>query len=152
MEFSSGNTTRPYCLLVTIISGNGLWLSGNKSLPESMWNKFFWLLGVTRPQWLNKLYHFVAWILTDDYINYDTTVTSAKSLAGVSINACLTAPSYFLEQCWLLIGEVLWHLPESNFTATAQTTILFNKFKYFAFEITIGYPRGQWVQTPLIEN
>ena len=41
---------------------------------------------------------------------------------------CLKAPSHYPNQCWLLIGEVLWHSPESNFTASTQTTIPYNEF------------------------
>ena len=33
---------------------------------------------------------------------------------------CLTAPSCYRNQCWLIIPEVLMHSPESNFTGTAQ--------------------------------
>ena len=29
---------------------------------------------------------------------------------------CLTAPSHYLNQCWLIITDVLWHSPKSNFT------------------------------------
>ena len=29
---------------------------------------------------------------------------------------CLMAPSHYLNQCWLMISEVLWHSPDSNFT------------------------------------
>ena len=29
---------------------------------------------------------------------------------------CLTAPSHYLNQFWLMIGEVLWHSPDSNLT------------------------------------
>ena len=29
---------------------------------------------------------------------------------------------HYLEQCWHLISEVLWHSPESNFTWSAQVT------------------------------
>ena len=32
---------------------------------------------------------------------------------------CLTAPSHYLNQCWLIISEVLWHSPEGNFTGNA---------------------------------
>ena len=35
---------------------------------------------------------------------------------------CLTAPSHYLNQCWLIISEVLWHLPENNFTGNVQDT------------------------------
>ena len=42
----------------------------------------------------------------------------------------LTAPSHYLNQCWLLISEFLWHSSESNVTDIAQATILCNTFKY----------------------
>ena len=29
---------------------------------------------------------------------------------------CLTAPSHYLNQCWLTISEVQWHSPAGNFT------------------------------------
>ena len=41
---------------------------------------------------------------------------------------CLTAPSHYLNQCWLFIDEVLWHSTESNFTASAKVTVLYNVF------------------------
>ena len=33
---------------------------------------------------------------------------------------CLTAPSHYLNQYWLLISDVLWNSPTSNSTASAQ--------------------------------
>ena len=36
---------------------------------------------------------------------------------------CLTVPSHYLNQCWLIIKFVLWYIPGSNFTRSA------NKFK-----------------------
>ena len=39
----------------------------------------------------------------------------------------LAAPIHYLNQWWLLISVVLWHSPESNFTAIAlEATILYN--------------------------
>ena len=32
---------------------------------------------------------------------------------------CLKAPSHYLNQCWLIISEVLRHSPEGNFTGNA---------------------------------
>ena len=40
---------------------------------------------------------------------------SMSTLAQV-MACCLTAPSHYLNQCWLMIREVLWHSPDSNFT------------------------------------
>ena len=32
---------------------------------------------------------------------------------------CLTAPSHYLAQCWLIINEVLWNSPKGNLTGIA---------------------------------
>ena len=58
---------------------------------------------------------------------------------------CLVAPSHYLNQCILIICKVLRHSPESNFTASAQTTILNNEFENYSFKVTPASPRGQWV-------
>ena len=38
-----------------------------------------------------------------------------STLAQV-MTCCLTAPSHYLNQCWLIISEVQWHSVENNFT------------------------------------
>ena len=40
---------------------------------------------------------------------------SRSTLAQV-MACCLTAPSHYLNQCWLMMSEVLWHSPDNNFT------------------------------------
>ena len=58
----------------------------------------------------------------------------------IPIIACwLKAPSHYLDQCWLLISEVPWHSPKSNFWAI----VLFKEFKNYTF--TTIFPWGQWV-------
>ena len=47
---------------------------------------------------------------------------------------CLMAPSHYLNQCWLLIGEDLWHSPKSNYTVSAQVTILYKAFENCTFK------------------
>ena len=42
---------------------------------------------------------------------------------------CLTAPSHYLNQCWLMISEVLWHSHDKNFT---------EKLKMFFFEMSLN--------------
>ena len=59
---------------------------------------------------------------------------------------CLTAPSHYLNQCWLITSEVLWHSPESNYTVSAQAPILYNKFENYTFKISATSPKGQWVK------
>ena len=42
---------------------------------------------------------------------------------------CLTVPSHYVNQCWLLISEVLWHSRESNFTLISRATTLYNELE-----------------------
>ena len=57
---------------------------------------------------------------------------------------CLTAPSHYLDECWLIISGVLWLSPESHFTWYAQDSYLWNKFENYWFKITNTPPRDQW--------
>ena len=43
----------------------------------------------------------------------------------------------------LLISEILWHEPESNFTASSPTIIMYNECENYTLKITITFPRGQ---------
>ena len=51
-------------------------------------------------------------------------VTKSGSTLSQIMAFCLMAPIHYLDQCWILISEVLWHSPEGNFTASAHATIL----------------------------
>ena len=42
---------------------------------------------------------------------------------------CLMAPSHYLNQCWLIISEVLWHSPDGNFTWNAQDIYPWREFE-----------------------
>ena len=58
---------------------------------------------------------------------------------------CLTEPSHYLNQCWYLFCEVLWHSHESSFNVSAQTTILWNEFENHSFKIIATSPKVQRV-------
>ena len=45
---------------------------------------------------------------------------SGSTLAQV-MACCLTAPSHYLNQCWLIISEVQWHSSEGNFIKDVST-------------------------------
>ena len=47
-----------------------------------------------------------------------------------------------MNTCWFLISEIQWHSPENNFTVSAQTTIPYDEFENYAFEITDTYIPG----------
>ena len=42
---------------------------------------------------------------------------------------CLTAPSHYLNQCWLIISEVLRHSSEGNFTENAKDVCSWYEFE-----------------------
>ena len=58
--------------------------------------------------------------------------TMAQTMA-----CCLKTPTHYLNQCWLLINEVLWPSFESNFSVNAHVTILYNEFEN-------GWERELW--------
>ena len=91
--------------------------------------------GVTRPQWVNtrlmawasnifvrtslpkkKVVWNVNWLWLSDAIQWHRSWLTLSKLM-----ACwLTAPSNYLNQCWLIITGILWHSPESNFIISLQ--------------------------------
>ena len=56
--------------------------------------------------------YFVNSLKPSDAIWWQRT---GSTLAQV-MACCLTAPSHYLNQCWLIISKVLWHSCEDNFT------------------------------------
>ena len=66
---------------------------------------------------------------------------SASILVQVTA-CCLTTPSHYLNQCWFIIGEVLWHLPQNHFTASAQATGLEMSLKITLLKLLSRLPRA----------
>ena len=58
---------------------------------------------------------------------------------------CLTAPSHYLNQCWLIISKVLWHSSEGNFVKIPQPPFTEVSLKNYLPIIKLKAPRGQWV-------
>ena len=44
---------------------------------------------------------------------------------------CLTAATHYLNQCWLMISEMLWHPPDSNFIPSPQGIYCLNEFETY---------------------
>ena len=70
---------------------------------------------------------------------------SGSTLAQV-MACCLMAPSHYLNQCWLITCETLWHSPEGNFTGNAQGIFPWYEFENYFSKITATSPWGQWVK------
>ena len=69
---------------------------------------------------------------------------------------CLRATNHYLNQYWLLISEVLWHSPESNFTASTQATVLYHEIENYTSRIAATSPRVlcvylYWVTTEKLQ-
>ena len=59
--------------------------------------------------------YYAAWV--DSLWPSDALMASQNVVTLVQVMACcLMAPSHYLNQCWLIISEVLWHSPGGNFT------------------------------------
>ena len=58
---------------------------------------------------------------------------------------CLTAPSHYLKQCWLIIRGVLWHTSESSFAGIVQGIDSGYEFEKDILKHIFKSPRGQWV-------
>ena len=71
---------------------------------------------------------------------------SGSTLAQI-MACCLTVPNHYLNWCLHLISDDWWHSPESNFTTSAHTIILYNEFENDTFKITPASPRGHWVNS-----
>ena len=61
------------------------------------------------------------------------------------VDCCTTASSHYLNQCSLIISEVLWYSSEDNFTRNAQDNYHWYEFENYKSTITAAAPRGQWV-------
>ena len=62
----------------------------------------------------------------------------------VQVKTChLAAPNHYLNQCWLLIKDVLWHSPESNFTISAWSPNMHWSLHLWNYH---PIPHGQWVK------
>ena len=75
---------------------------------------------------------------------------SGSTLAQV-MACCLMAPSHYLNQCWLMISDVLWHSPDSNFTKN-KILIVEMSWKFTKIETGVKSPRGQWVNVKVKKN
>ena len=58
---------------------------------------------------------------------------------------CLTAPSHYLDQCWLIISKVEWHSSKVKFTRDTSAIDHWNYLENLLPKSSITFPRAQWV-------
>ena len=142
---------------------NGLLHDGTKTLPEpTLTYHQRSVVAFTRGLFDKKYprYQSTQWKIThcnsQPYSSSGQWVNSLKPSEAIwrhrtgstlvqAMACCLTAPSHYLNQCWLIISEVLWHSPDSNFTENASDIYRWNDFEIYWFETVVKSPRGQWV-------
>ena len=116
----------------TLVHVMAWWRQATSHYVSQCWPRSLSPYGVTRPQWVNywpsmtcdklstllilKLEQQLYWLFnslwpSDAIWEHRTGSTMAQVMA-----CCLTAPSHYLNQCWLIISEVQWHSSEGNFT------------------------------------
>ena len=59
---------------------------------------------------------------------------------------CLTAPSHYLNQCWLIITKVQSHSSGNHFTKDTSAINHWNQFENYLTKFSFKSPRGQWVK------
>ena len=62
---------------------------------------------------------------------------------------CLTAPSHYLHQSWLIISKVLWHSSEGIVIRRTEYTNQYNKIENYILRIAFRSPRGQRVKVEI---
>ena len=76
---------------------------------------------------MQLLIHASYWVNTlgpsDAIWRWRSRLTLVQAMA-----CCLTAPSHYLNQCWLMITDVQWQSPEGNFATDTSPSI--NNFSY----------------------
>ena len=73
-----------------------------------------------------------------------------RSTLAQVMACCLTAPSNYLNQFWLISSEVLWYAPEGNITGNAQEIYPWYEFQKYSFKILAASPGGQWFNADLL--
>ena len=58
---------------------------------------------------------------------------------------CLTAPSHYLNQCWLIISKVEWHSSKGNFTRDTSAMNHWNYLKNQEPKMSFRFPRDELI-------
>ena len=68
------------------------------------------------------------------------------STVAQEMACCLTAPSHYLNRCWLIISKAQWHSYKGNLTRDAPNISHLNPFENYVHNISFKSPRSQWVK------
>ena len=93
------------------------------------------------------LTHWGLVIISDAIVFHKTWSTLTQVMA-----CCLTAPSHYLNHCWLIISKVFWHSPEGNFTRNAQGIYHWYELGNYLSKVSATSPRGHWVKSHSVKH
>ena len=91
-------------------------------------------------RWINSVWH------NDAMCRHRSGSTLVQVMAW-----CLTAPSHYLSQCWLIISEVQWQSPVGDFTRDTSAINHKNYLEDYLSKISFKSARDQWVNTMYFE-
>ena len=143
LEYSRKNLSTPWLFMPWLLPSPGhqqQW-HGKYRIIRSLFSKrkciSFWR-HLRLKKWQKKCKYFIMFLKINSApgspycgaIWWDRTWSTLAQVMA----CCLKAPSHYLNQCWFLISEVLWHSHESNFIASARTSIPYTKFENNTFK------------------
>ena len=65
---------------------------------------------------------------------------------------CLTAPSHYLKQCWLIISEVWWQSPPGNYPRDTSAINYQTLFEHYLPKFSFKSPMSQRVKNAIKTN
>ena len=66
---------------------------------------------------------FKFWAFNSSWPSDATWWHKSRSTLIQVMASCLMVPNHYLNQCWLIINDILWHSPGGNFTRNARDII-----------------------------
>ena len=141
------------------------WIRSNRNINSLIWTNGIWMYSVMVPGCIVYIYtnpnvsnhniqnctdvsHFTNPFnpLWHNDINSSISFGSGNSLA-----CCLTAPTHYLNQFWLIISATQWQSTAGHFTIDATVINHQNYIESLLPTITLKSPSGHWVsQTRLV--
>ena len=96
---------------------------------------------LSKGRWVNSLWP------SDAIRRQGTESTLAQVMA-----CCLTAPSHYLNQCWLIIGKVQWHSSADYFTRYTSPINHHHQLENCLYQFSFKSPRDQWVNSQRLRD
>ena len=123
------------------ISSYGLWLL------NVIVSHFISTITVDLWQWVNDKWFII--IINSLWPRDAIRLQGTESTLAQVMACCLTAPSHYLKQCWLIISKVLWHSSEGIIMRRSEdTNQLKTRLKIPFLELHSDLPRANELAGP----